>query len=79
MEEEERSVVWAAFEGVAPNLCYINRTREALVELLDAAGGVGELLAALDGTMRQADNPSFRTDLKILIERLRSKRSSLEG
>ena len=80
MDETEESGIWTAFEEVAPNLCYIARTRETLSDLVSRSGNMNVLLESIRSLMVSVENPSFRTDLKILGERLHrlSKRTLLE-
>lgn len=79
MDKVMESAIWASFEDAAPNLCYIERTRELLGGLIEKSAGVGELLEGLEGAMTETGNPSLRTDLKILIGRIRRSKSTLAG
>jgi hypothetical protein len=74
MDQKEATIVWSVFEEVAPNLCYIQRTRELLGDQMDKAEDAEDLLGLLGDEQAQMDNPSFKTDLRILRERL-DKRS----
>ncbi len=77
MDEGKASGIWSVFEEVAPNLCYIARTRELLSDLVCGAEGLDELLDGLRDAMAETDNASLRTDLKILEERLQRRRKSI--
>ena len=77
MDEGEESGIWSVFEEVAPNLCYISRTRNALSELMSRSATMERFLEQYGNLMGSTDNPSFRTDLKILGERLRRSRDTL--
>jgi hypothetical protein len=79
MDQREASIVWTAFEEVAPNLCYIQRTREFLEVLMEEMGDIGQLSNRLEGGLSEIKNPSFRTDIKILGERLKRKQTPLKG
>lgn len=70
MNDDGRSKVWSAFTEAAPNLCYIGRTRELLLELVDKSGDLEDLVRRLEHAMAETESPSFRTDLKILKQRL---------
>ncbi len=62
----DRSNIWNVFRDVAPNLCYISRTRRRLNDLLDRSKDEETLFSMLDEDISREENPSFRTDLKIL-------------
>ena len=71
MDPKETEIIWIAFDEVAPNLCYIQRTRDLLNSLMEKAGNAGQLSQMLEDELTELDNPSFRTDIKILRDRLR--------
>jgi hypothetical protein len=71
MDPKEADIIWTAFEDVAPNLCYIQRTRDLLEALMEEAGSAEQLSSMLDDELAELDNPSFRTDIRILGDRLR--------
>lgn len=73
MDEKNMSRIWVVFEEVAPNLCYIGRTRDMLENLLAKAEDCADLLGKLDRVILEEENPSFGTDLKILMGRLKDK------
>jgi hypothetical protein len=76
MDERDASRVWTQFEEVAPNLCYISRVRKLLGDLAAEAGTPDDLLSRLDRAIPAEENPSLRTDLKILMERLQKVRNA---
>jgi hypothetical protein len=71
MDPKEANIIWTAFEEVAPNLCYIQRTRDLLEALMEEAVSVEQLSNMLEDELAEFDNPSFRTDIRILGGRLR--------
>jgi hypothetical protein len=71
MDPKEADIIWTAFEDVAPNLCYIQRTRDLLDALLEEAWSARQLSKMLEDELAGLDNPSFRTDIRILRDRLR--------
>ena len=81
MDRKEAAIVWTVFEEVAPNLCYIQRSRELLENLMGEAEDAESLLERLGDELAETDNPSFRTDIRILRERLekRKRQIPLEG
>jgi len=81
MDQVEATIIWTAFEDVAPNLCYIHRTREFLEDLLEETEDTGHLLELLEVELARIENPSFRTDMRILGERIKRyrKQAPLEG
>ncbi len=70
MDEDGCRRAWSAFADVVPSLCYIGRTREMLANLLEESSNVQDLISRLEDRMADVENPSLRTDLKILKQRL---------
>lgn len=70
LDEDSCSKAWSAFTDAAPSLCYIGKTRELLLELVDISGDLEDLVRRLEHAMAETESPSFRTDLKILKQRL---------
>ena len=70
VDEDSCSRVWSAFADAAPNLCYMGKVRGLLAGLLDKAKDMGDLIQGLESAMAETESASFRTDLKILKQRL---------
>ncbi len=80
MDETQAASIWSVFEEVAPNLCYISRTRDKLASLLSMTDDPERLMESLAYAASEAENASFRTDLRILHERLaRTAKKPLRG
>ncbi len=78
MNEDLKERVWDVFEDCLPNLCYIGRTRSLLSGLLQSSSTLTELISKLEDEVRRIENPSLRTDVRILVGKL-SLRMRNEG
>ena len=73
MEDEAREWVWDTFADCLPNLCYINRTRELLSNMIPLSSDIEELVSRLKAEAERTRNPSFKTDIRILLGKLSSR------